>query len=132
MEHENLPKSDLVQLKKEVLDLPPEFSLPRNLPDYWLDMLARDLDEVVEIQRYSGDALAVYAAAPMALIFNILRAKCPGPELSMSCEEFWEYCVDLQIEINLEIVNRRTAHKIEPATLKEIFTNRQVHVIPAP
>lgn len=128
MNHEFLPRSDLAKLKREVLDLPPEFSLPRNLPDCWLDVLARDLEEVVYIQRYSGDDLAVYAAAPMALIFNILRGKLPDSEQSMTCELLWEYFVDLQIEINLEIVNRRTPHKIEPATLVNIFTNRRIHV----
>lgn len=127
MNHEFLPQSDLAKLKREVLDLPPEFSLPCKLPDCWLDMLARDLEEVVYIQRYSGDDLAVYAAAPMALIFNILWGKLPGSELSMTCEQLWDYFVDLRIEINLEIVNRRTLHKVEPATLENIFTNRLIH-----
>lgn len=35
-----LPKSDLKQLRDEVLCINPEGALPINLPDHWLDMIA--------------------------------------------------------------------------------------------
>lgn len=131
MDHEFLPRSDLVKLKREVLDLPPEFSLPCNLPGHWLDLIARDLDEAMRPNEHVGDAAGVYASAPLALILRILQGKSPGPTLSMSCEMLWEYFLYLRTEINLEILSRRTEHKLTPATLETIFSNRQVRAISA-
>lgn len=39
-----MEQSDLLQLKREVLDQGPEAALPCNLPDKWLCLLARDLE----------------------------------------------------------------------------------------
>ena len=121
------PKSDLVQLKSEVLERPVVFALPCNLPDHWLDKIARDLDEVIAS---GGGDEGTYAAAPLALILHILQSRTQGPVMTISFEKLWDYFQYLQIEINFEIVSRRTGHKIEPATLKTIFTDRQVQVTP--
>lgn len=43
-----LPRSDLHRLGREVLSGPPEAALPCNLPDDWLNLIARDLDFALE------------------------------------------------------------------------------------
>ena len=124
------PESDLAQLRSEVLERPAIFALPSNLSDHWLDMIARDLNEVIASDCDIGGAAGTYAAAPLALILHILKSRTQGPSVTMSLEELWDYFRYLRIEINFEIVSRRTCHKVESATLKTIFTNRKVQVTP--
>ncbi|MDR3371955.1 hypothetical protein [Rhodoferax sp.] len=121
-------KSDLAQLRSEVLERPAIFALPCNLSDHWLDMIARDLNEAMAYDCDIDGAAGTHAAAPLALILHILKSRTQGPAVTMSLEELWDYFQFLHIEINLEIVSRRTSHKVESATLKTIFTNRNVHV----
>lgn len=125
MQYERLPKSDLQRLKQEVLDQGPEAALPANLPDHWLDMIARDLEETVGTGGHGGDSSS-YASAPLALIVRIMEAKTSSERLEISLETLHRYFCDLRIEINLEIVNRRTEIKVESATLETIFSNRDV------
>lgn len=125
MQYECLPKSDLQRLKQEVLDQLPEAALPANLPDHWLDMIARDLEESVGTGE-CGDDLPSCASAPLALIVHILFAKTSSDHLEISLETLHRYFCDLRIEVNLEIVNRRTEIKVESATLETIFSNRDV------
>lgn len=117
-----LPVSDIARFKREVLDVSPEAALPCNLPDHWLDMIARDLAETME-----GDSDR-HAAIPLALIIHIFAAKEKGKELSIPIEQLFERFSELRAEINLEIVRRKRGVKIEVATLETIFTNRTVRV----
>jgi hypothetical protein len=86
MNNENPPFSSLERLENEVLSLPPAAALPCNLPDIWLDMIARDLEEVMGPNAHVGEAAGKYAAAPLALILRILQGKSPCSTLTMSCE----------------------------------------------
>ncbi|MFA6928686.1 MAG: hypothetical protein WCT05_00050 [Lentisphaeria bacterium] len=128
MQYECLPKSDLQRLKQEVLDQLPEAALPANLPDHWLDMIARDLEETVGTGGHGGDSSS-YASAPLALIVHIMAAKTSSERLEISLETLHRYFCDLRIEVNLEIVNRRTEIKVESATLETIFSNRDVRIL---
>jgi hypothetical protein len=127
MRNNRLPKSDLAKLQREVLALPPSAALPCNLPEHWLDMIARDLEATIT----GGEE--GYASAPLLLVVHILQGKTPGQsgqEIQIPLETLYDYFRDLRVEIDLEIVNRRTRSWIEPATLDSIFTDRMVLVVP--
>jgi hypothetical protein len=127
MRNNRLPKSDLAKLQREVLALPPSAALPCNLPEHWLDMIARDLEATM----MGGEE--GYASAPLLLVVHILQGKTPGQsgqEIQIPLETLYDYFRDLRVEIDLEIVNRRTRSWIEPATLDSIFTDRMVLVVP--
>lgn len=125
MQYECLPKSDLQKLKQEVLDQRPEAALPANLPDHWLDMIARDLEETLGTGGCGGGSQS-HASAPLALIMRIMAAKTSSERLEIPLETLHRYFCDLRIEVNLEIVNRRTEIKVGSATLETIFSNREV------
>lgn len=115
-----MEKSDLVKLKREVLDLGPEAALPQHLPDSWLASLSRDLDFILD--DLSDDH--AYMTAPLALIVHILMAQS-GNSDSVSCtqEAILRYMHELRREITLEIYRRHTNLGTEPAaTLETIFT----------
>jgi hypothetical protein len=126
MQSEYLPKSNLQRLQKEVLVLPPTAALPGNLPDHWLHMIARDLEEAVGSGEFSDNSS--YIAAPLALIIRILEGKTPNQQIEISLNTIYGYFCDLRIEINLEIVSRKSEIKVEPATLDTIFSDRDVKV----
>ncbi len=125
MNHTRLPKSDLDKLKEEVFAHPPSAALPSNLPDHWLDLIARDLEKTLSEGSHN------YAAAPLAIVIRILEGKNtdqPGSEMQIPLDKLFQYFCDLRIEINFEIVNRKMGQKIESATLDTIFTNRDVNI----
>jgi len=115
-----MEQSDLLQLKREVLDQGPEAALPCNLSDNWLGMLARDI-EMLQEETNSDHS---YFSAPLAIIVHLLLGKSGQSEGSVSVEEFFEYLQYLQIEIVLEIARRNSDINIVPATMETIFTNR--------
>jgi hypothetical protein len=119
-----LEKSDLVQLKREVLDFGSEAMLPCNLPDAWLSKLERDLENLLE-KRIEDHC---YMTAPLSMVAHLLYAKNSkgGSEVSFTDEELFEYLQHLRFEISLEIVRRVAGDAPEPATLKTILTNRKL------
>lgn len=122
---DDLPKSDLKLLRDEVLSKHPEAALPINLPDHWLDMIARDLDDAFEaVEIY--DMPSSNASAPLALVLHIMQAKTSSDHIEIPLDTLYRYLRDLRTEINLEIINRRTEIKVESATMDTIFTNRTV------
>lgn len=119
--------SDIKKLKQEVLDHGPEATLPANLPDEWIKLLARDLDILLNVDG-NGCEDHRYLTAPLAIITHILFGKRGENESSVSFSEedlvkFLDY---LRFEIALEGVRRWTDISPEPATLETIFTNRKV------
>lgn len=119
--------SDIKKLKQEVLDHGPEATLPANLPDEWIKLLARDLDMLLN-EDGNGSEDHRYLTAPLAIITHILFGKRGENESSVSFSEedlvkFLDY---LRFEIALEEVRRWTDISPEPATLETIFTNRIV------
>lgn len=102
--------------------------MPCNLPGHWLDMIARDL-EATMTEGEDG-----YAAAPLMLVVHILQGKTPGQSghgIQIPLDTLNDYFCDLRVEINLEIVSRRTRSRVEPATLDSIFTGHTVRVVPS-
>jgi hypothetical protein len=122
-------KSDLLKLKQEVLDHGAEATLPVNLPDLWLELLARDLDMLLDGVDEDCDGHS-YLTVPLAIIVHILFGKQGENErqVSFSDEDLHNYLSSLRFEIALEEVRRCTDLSPEPATLKTIFTNRKVNI----
>lgn len=117
-----MEQSDLLQLKREVLDHGPEAALPCNLPDKWLGMLARDLEMLPQEQ----DSSHSYLSAPLYIIIHLLLGKSGQREGSISVEELFEYLQHLKIEIALEVARRSSDIDVVPATIETIFSNRVV------
>jgi len=115
-----MEQSDLLQLKREVLNQGSEAALPCNLSDQWLAMLARDI-EMFQEETNSDHS---YLSAPLAIIVQLLLGKSGQSEGSISVEELFEYLQYLQIEIVLEVARRNSDINIAPATMETIFTNR--------
>lgn len=128
MNNEQLPMSDLDRLKQEVLSVPPIAALPCNLPDHWLEMIARDLEKIVGDGECSEDDTSSYVVASLALIIRILEGKTPSQEIKIPFVVLFLYFNELRMEVNLEISRRRTDIRTEPATLETIFTGREVLV----
>lgn len=122
-----MEQSDIRKLKQEVLDHGPEATLPANLPDEWIKLLARDLDMLLN-EAGNGNEDYRYLTAPLAVITHILFGRRNENESSVNFTDkdlvkFLDY---LRFEIALEEVRRWTDISPEPATLETIFTNRKV------
>jgi hypothetical protein len=117
----------LSAFKAEILDKGPEASLPRNLPDKWLDILADDLEEMLsetDDENETGESRGIFATGA---VVSLLDAKCgSNGQFKVPMEQLFNHYIDYRIEINMEIVHRRTDMKYEAATLANIFTNRDV------
>ncbi len=123
-----LPRSDLHRLGREVLSGPPEAALPCNLPEDWLNLIARDLDFALEGIDDQPKSSRSYASAPLALILHILHGKCSGGEVSVPLDVLRRYFEELRIEVNLEILKRTRMANVESATLGSIFSAARVAV----
>jgi hypothetical protein len=124
-----MEKSDIVKLKKEVLDHGPEAALPANLPDIWVKLLARDLEMLRDGAGEDNEDHS-YLTAPLAIIVYILfgRKGENEHEISFSDKDLFIYLDYLQFEISLEEIRRWTDISPEPATLETIFTDRKVKI----
>jgi hypothetical protein len=124
-----MEKSDIVKLKKEVLDHGTEAALPVNLPDIWVKLLARDLEMLRDGAGEDNEDHS-YLTAPLAIIVHILfgRKDENEHEISFSDKDLFIYLDYLQFEISLEEIRRWTDISPEPATLETIFTDRKVKI----
>lgn len=121
-----LPRSYLHRLGREVLSGPPEAALPCNLPDDWLNLIARDLDFALEGIDDQPKSSRSYASAPLALILHILHGQRSGGEISVHLDVLRRYFEELRIEVNSEILKRRRMVDVESATLSSIFSAERV------
>jgi hypothetical protein len=126
---EQLPPSDLEKLARDVLGQHPSAALPCNLSDEWLSLIARDLDTCMgEISPDDDGEPSDHMAAPLALVIHLLQGKANGQEELIAFDDFERYLNDYKIEIQLELVNRKTNVSIQPACLLNIFEGREVRV----
>jgi hypothetical protein len=111
---------DLTKLKEELLDKGAVSCLPGNLPDYWLDVLLQDAEDmdVGEV----GELI-------LAVVIGICEAKFAAEtEVEISYDDLFEYCNSYKIELALEKISRATEVKYEKAMLDTIFTKRDVRI----
>lgn len=119
------PLTDLALLQQAILSKPPEASLPANLPDRWLRLIARDLETLVA-EKSTDETSVGNLAAPLALIYRLLEGKGEVVESSIPIEVLRQYLFELWIEVSSELVSRLTSTKFVPATLQSIFSNREL------
>lgn len=117
------PLMDLHALKKDVLSREPAASLPCNLSDAWLDLVAESLEQILDgASPQSGQ----YLAGPLALVLHLLFGRLQSEELSIDDTLLLNYLCEYRLEVTLERVNRHTNVQTTSATLETIFTNRLV------
>ncbi|MDD2809374.1 hypothetical protein [Rhodoferax sp.] len=127
MNDESLPCTDLSLFEKEVLFHHPDVALPKNLSDHWLDLIGRDLDVLIGDREPEYD-MSLHRGGPVSLVMRLLAGKKGTNSIKIELEKLQTYLIELQVEINLELINRRTDVRTSGATLKTIFENRQVSV----
>ena len=112
---------DLInRFTKEVINSGPESTLPCNLSDEWLDLLSDEADSM------GDDSDGSRITELLAAVLHILFTKNGGQEIELSEDEMFGYVTDYQMELAIEVVGRRTDVKTTPASMKTIFTNRDV------
>lgn len=127
--NKHFPEDILNRLRDEVLCLPHEAALPCNLSDFWLDQIAYDLDmSIGESAQTNTEAVAGHMTVPLMLVLHLLAGKTGSNTIQVPHEELFGYLDALNMEIGIEIVNRRTEITASSATLETIFTDRDVTV----
>lgn len=127
MNDESLPCTDLSLFEKEVLFHHPDVALPKNLSDHWLDLIERDLEVLLGDREPEYD-VSLHRGGPVALVMRLLAGKKGTNSIEIELEKLQTYLIKLQVEINLELINRRTDVRTSSATLETIFEDRQVSV----
>lgn len=114
------------KFKVEVLDLGATGCLPANLSDYWLLYLSKELNLLDNMSEAAENENADLSCS-LAAVVAILHAQNGGGNMySATVDELFDKIIDYRIEIGLEMVSRHSEIKCEPATLEDIFTNRDV------
>ena len=115
-----MAKGLMVSFRDEVLRKGLESTLPCNLNDKWLELLAAQLEAYFE--RDVEEALSL----PFAAVLHILCSKSGGEAITVSQDKLFDHLCDYRIELGLEEIRRKTDLGNEPASLQTIFTNRAV------
>lgn len=120
-----MPSTDfslLYRFQREVTDQGPAACLPRALSDEWLFELIRSADVLL-----AGEDQAAEGALALAAVLTILQGTQRSDQL-LNTDELVQIKVinDFRIELALEFAHRRTDVRYESATLRTIFTNREV------
>lgn len=127
--NKHFPEAMLNRLRDEVLCLPHEAALPCNLPDFWLDQIAYDLEmSIGESAQTDTEGVPGHLTVPLMLVFHLLAGKTGSNTIQVLHEELFGYLDALNMEIGIEIVNRRTEIVASSATLDTIFTDRDISV----
>ena len=111
----------LNRFKSEVINRGWDSALPGNLSDEWLQILLNITDRILDQDEHD------FLSTAMLAVVHILMAKEGITDrLALDAEELFDYISYYRIELNLELVNRRTEITTSSATLENIFTNREV------
>lgn len=119
----------LKRFQEEVMKQGCDATLPSNLNDFWIDELQKSLEQLFEgLDDTNGSDSNSFMSLPLAAIIHILFAKNDGFVVEESMEDMFRYFEEYRIELALEMVRRKTSVQAESATIKTIFTNRQVRI----
>ncbi len=112
----------LQRFKTEVTDKGPEACLPRELSDPWLDELIRSTEAMLGSDTGEADG-----ALALAAVLCILESKIDkGGTATYGEQELARALGSYQIELSLELMDRNSDIRYEAATLRTIFTDRDV------
>ncbi|MGY2135229.1 hypothetical protein ACW9I8_01255 [Pseudomonas reactans] len=115
-----MPEDLLKSFSTEVMQTGPESTLPCNLSDQWLEILSAQMEDFFEHD--SDDCLSL----PMIAVLHILFAKHEGAAISVTHDGLFDHICSYRIELGLEEIRRKTDMDVTPASLKTIFTSRNV------
>lgn len=118
-------RSGRAKLVAPVVAQPPAAALPCNLTDALLELVARDLDTVLD-ENGAEDPDSQFLIAPLALVFHILVGQRNGAGFTVSLEDFLPILRDYRAEIGLELLKRRAGVQFNPATMTTIFSQREI------
>lgn len=122
-------KHILQRFQDEVMISGTEATLPCNLTDYWLSEIQTHLDKLFESMSATTQLETENSMAlPLAAVIHILFAKENTEKLKVSLDEMFDYFKCYHVELALEEIRRKTGFRAEPASIKTIFTNRDVPI----
>ena len=112
----------LARFKIEVLDNGQESCLPKNLTDYWLEILAEQADLLLNGNDENKNLSEVIAAVVCLQSYKNPRKN----KFSFTLEEMHKFINMFNIELNIELVCRNSEFSYSQATLDSILTDRDV------
>lgn len=127
LNREDLPDTDLNRLREEILSGPFEASLPANMTEEWLNLIARDIYEAVSEEAPTTKATRLRRAeAPFRLIARLLVERKDAAWHAIELEAVHALFLNYLAEAILELVRRQKGHWIPPATLDTILTRHEL------
>lgn len=122
----------LQEFTRDVIQSGPESTLPCNLSDKWLRILANSLEQVIEIQAHQS-SFHQHQSVDLALITiaieHLFLAKAQYDSIEPLDEtNIQKYFEGYRMEIALESITRVTDISINPADIHTILTNREVSI----
>jgi len=129
---EKKPEPPVTNLESLAADLdrhPPEAVLPRNLNDFWLRSITRDLMKAQQMLAHENLEFDHVVSGPLYIVIRILEAKrnarCqPTAELKFSKKLLPPLFEELQWIAEQEIIARATGvyYRTQAVTLESIFS----------
>jgi hypothetical protein len=107
---------------KEVVDKGPKALLPQNLPNKWLDILLEEADSL----EYEDSE--IHPSGLLLSVLNILQYQLNSTEVTIATEILFDNIQKYILALAAEKVTRVTEISIEPPTLDNIFTDRQIKI----
>ena len=118
-----MAKNDFDAYIEDLLVNGPEALLPRNLNESWFNCLLEKANLIREDKQSVEDLKYICSA-----VFLILEASMSSSKISLSDTELDALVLQYCTELELEALDRYTELTISPATLDNIFSNREVQV----
>lgn len=117
--------SRLAELAAQVRSQPPAAALPCNLSDELLELVAIDLDAMLNEDKTQDSGGAAEAQA-LGLVLHILADQPGDGEPGILFANLFAAIEDYRLEITMELKKRRTGIYTIPATMETIFMRRDV------
>ncbi len=124
MTNVQLQEIDMKRLEKEILSNSAVAALPQNLSDEWLALLLRVLVVSMDPDVHSIPNGNHALSAPVAVVAHLMMDKLKTKNLTFPPDELYLCCDFYRMELEAELLRRKTDIPVIPATLETIFTNR--------
>lgn len=126
----------LQEFTRDVIQSGPESTLPCNLSDKWLYILANSLEQVIASQSHQSSSNHHSNNLDLTLItiaiqhIFLAKSQYSATEYLDKTDtmDFQKYFESYRMEIALESITRATDISINPANIHTILTNREVNI----
>jgi hypothetical protein len=122
MEVKKMSEDYILHFVKEVVDRGPKALLPQNLSDKWLNILLREADSL------ESEDSGIHPSGLLLSVLNILQYQLNSSEVTIATEALFDNIQKYSLALAAEQVTRATEISIEPPTLDNIFTDRQIKI----